>query len=429
MTPGTSITDDHLNPGPASADSRQRALNGVRVLDFSRFVAGPYATMLLADAGAEVIKVEPLGGEETRDLDPMIETPTGPSSGYFYRFNRSKKSICIDTRNPMGRAVIERLIAHIDVVVENFRPGVMDKLGLGYEDLRRIKPELIYCSISGYGHTESPHRGDPAFAILAEVSAAVVGRSGGLDAPPTRVSVPLGDLYPAALAVGGISMALFRRDRTGVGAHVDLAMYDSLVSLNENAVTMTALTGREMMPTDRPSYTAPFGIFRTLDGFICIAVLGEKIWRRFCTAIEREDLALDDRVSNGTKRSEAMDGILGQALDEWLSVRTREEAVLRLGEFGVPAGPVTTPREVLNSPQTAARQLLWDVGSFTGASGRVVGSPIRIGRDGFAPPGPVPGPGQHTADVLLGLGGWSEEELASLCDSGVVEVWSDPNFA
>jgi crotonobetainyl-CoA:carnitine CoA-transferase CaiB-like acyl-CoA transferase len=392
------------------------------VLDFTRFVAGPYATMLLADAGADVVKVEPLGGDETRQLDPMIDTPRGPASGYFHRFNRSKRSICVDLESERGRDVVRRLVPSFDVVVENFRPGVLAALGLGYEQLSAIAPRLIYCSISGYGHTTSPHREDPAFAILAEVAAGVVGRGVRADDPPIRLSAPLGDLFPASHAVSGICMALLQRERTGRGTHVDIAMFDALVSLNETAVSMTATTGREMRAVGRLTYTAPFGIFETRDGFLCIAVLGEKIWQRFCEAIERPDLAADPSLGSGTLRATAMDGVLGDAIEAWLASRSRDEAVGRLVAHGVPAGIVATPRDIVDSPQAIARNLLWDVPSYTGATTRMVASPIRVGEGGFAPIGEVPAPGRDTVAVLTDIGGLAASEIEGLFDDGVVEV-------
>ena len=396
-------------------------LTGVRVLDFTRFVAGPYATMLLADAGAEVVKVEPLGGDETRALDPMFDTPTGPASGYFHRFNRTKRSLCVDFASEAGREVVLRLAPGFDVVVENFRPGALDSLGLGYDVLRERVPALVYCSISGYGHSPGPNREDPAFAILAEVSAGVVGRGVRAEDPPVRLSAPLGDLYPASLAVSGICMALLRRERTGQGAHVDMAMYDALVSLNENAVGTTATTGVEMLPSGRLSYAAPFGIFRARDGFICIAVLGERMWQRFCTAIGRPDLAADPSLGSGSQRSQAMDGPLGEAVEAWLGPLSRDEAVRRLVAEGVPAGIVATPRDVIDSPQTAARGLLWEVPSYTGGTTRAVGSPIRLAGSTPVEIGAVPAAGQDTVAVLT-ESGFEPDEIERLLADGVVEA-------
>lgn len=414
-------------PAAPADDLDGPPLQGVRILDFTRYISGPYATMLLADAGAEVIKVEPIGGEVTRELDPMIDSPSGRVSGYFHRLNRSKRSAAIDITTAAGREVVLRLVPAVDVVVENFRPGVMQSLGLGFETLRATHPRLVYCSISGYGHSVSPHRDDPAFAILAEVSAGVV--AGGLrpDDPPGRLPAPLGDLYPASLAVGGIAMALWKRERTGRGSHVDMAMFDALVSLNENAIGMSATTGTEMLPAPDLSYAAPFGIFRADDGYLCIAVLGEKVWRRFCVAIGRPDLGDDRNLGSGERRAEAMKGELRALIDGWLMGKTRDQAVALLVAQGVPSGPVQTPHQIIESDQVAARQLLWEVPSYSGAVCRLVGSPIRIGGpDGFAPVGPVPSVGRDTAAVLAELAGLGPDDIAALAAAGTIGVAPPP---
>jgi CoA:oxalate CoA-transferase len=397
-------------------------LTGIRVLDFTRFVAGPYATMLMADAGADVIKVEPIGGEATRSLDPKIETPTGPASGYFHRFNRSKRSICVDFHTEAGLDLIRRMLPQIDVLVENYRPGALEAMGLGYDAVRKIAPRLIYCSISGYGQTESPHRLDPAFAILAEVSAGVVGRGIRDDDPPIRLSAPLGDLYPASMAVTGISLALFRRERSGKGSRVDMAMFDALVSLNENAITMSATTGREVLPTGALPYTAPFGVFKASDGYICIAVLGEKVWLRFAAAIGHPELGQDESLGSGTARATAMNGELGRIIRGWLAERTREQAVATLVTAGVPSGPVATPFDIIDSPQAIARNLIWDVPSYTGAVVRTVASPIRMEPNGFAEAREVPAAGQHTEEVLGALADVDPAELEKLSRDGVISV-------
>ncbi|MEX2555152.1 MAG: CoA transferase [Actinomycetota bacterium] len=419
MTDGSPSSTSHAG----DLESDQPPLTGIRVLDFTRFVAGPYVTMLLADSGAEVVKIEPIGGEETRQLDPKIDTPSGEASGYFHRFNRSKRSVCVDLQSERGRQIVLELAPAFDVVVENFRPGVLESMGIGYSVLSERAPGIVYCSISGYGHTPGPRRDDPAFAILAEVSAGVVGRGVRSEDPPVRLSAPLGDLYPAALAVSGICMALLQRERTGTGAHVDMAMYDALVSLNENAITMSAATGVEMLSTGALTYAAPFGIFRAANGHICIAVLGEKMWRRFCEAIGRPDLASRTDLASGSARAEAMKAELGEALEKWLSPLTRAEAVERLVSHGVPAGIVATPFDVIGSAQTEARNLLWEVSSYTGAQIRTVASPIRISPLRFAAPGPVPAPGEHTVDVLTTIGGYRADEVDELIAQGVVADW------
>ena len=248
-------------PEQHSATGSELPLAGVTVLDLTRFVAGPYATMLLADAGADVIKVEPIAGEETRRLDPILTGPQGATvSGYFLRLNRSKRSLTIDLRSSRGVGVFLDLVAAADVVVENFRPGVMDRLGLGYATLRQRNSRIVYCSISGYGHTPSPRRDEPAFAAIAEANTGVLGRPERPGAAPIRLGPPIGDVFPGSMAVSGIVMALFRVARTGVGAHVDIAMYDAMLSLNECAVAMQSVLHRDVNLDQAIAHSALFDL-------------------------------------------------------------------------------------------------------------------------------------------------------------------------
>jgi CoA:oxalate CoA-transferase len=401
-------------------------LAGVRILDLSRFVAGPYATMLLADAGAEVIKVEPIGGEETRALDPILTAPSGETiSGYFLRLNRSKRSICIDLKSDAGKRVFLELVEHADVVIENYRAEVMDRLGIGYDVLRAHNPGLVYCSISGHGHTPGPRRDEPAFAALAEVSAGVFARSRAGD-PPARLNVPLGDLYPASMAVSGICMALLRRMRTGRGAHVDIAMYDALISLNENALSMWAMDNRLTTTAGRPNYAAPFGLFEAADGVICIAVLGEKVWQRFCVAIERPDLATDAALESGSKRAGHMgsDEVLGAAIAAWLSTLPKVEAVRRLMAADVPAGLVREPTDVIGDPQTASRSMMAEFETYVpGIFGHSPASPIKVSGNPTVPSA-APAPGGDTHDVLREQLDYSEESIAELISAGVIAQWT-----
>jgi CoA:oxalate CoA-transferase len=397
-------------------------LAGVRVLDLSRFVAGPYTTMLLADAGARVIKVEPLGGEETRSLSPYVKNEQGGEvSAYFLRLNRSKESLCVDITKARGRDVLLELVSKVDVLVENFRPGVMDKLDLGYERLRSVNNGLVYCSISGFGHSAGPRREERAFAALAEAYAGVVARTAP-GQPPARLNVPLGDLYPASLAIGGICMALLKRHRDGLGSHVDIAMYDALVSLNENAVAMWAMTGESTTRNGAPTYAAPFGIFKAQDGWICICVLGEEVWRRFCQAIGSPSLAQDIRFSSGSSRAAHMDGELGRLLDDWLGTRSSSEAVQALTGAGVPAGAVRSPEEVINDPQTIARDMIVRYETpVTGITGIAAGSPIRItGSD--RPISAAPSIGQHTGELLSQLLHYTSDEIQRLVNDEVVRI-------
>lgn len=399
-------------------------LRDVRVLDFSRFVSGPYATMLLADNGADVIKVEPIGGEATRRLDPKVRSADGrEGSVYYARLNRSKQSVCINLRTSEGRRVTRRLVRSADVLVENFRPAVMTRLGLGWESLRRLNRGLVYCSISGYGHTPSPKRDLGGLAIVAETEAGLLGRPVRLEDPPVRVGAPIGDLYPAALAVGGIAMALVRRAEAGIGAHVDIAMHDALLSLNENALSRAATTGEETLPVGDPNYAFPFGYFRAGRSFVSVAVLGEDLWQRLCTVMGRGDLAVEPRMSSGARRY-SVRAEIQPLLEEWLCARGPAKAVDMLCRAGIPAAIVPRrAKEILESQQVAARGMLVHYPTYFGVEGTAVANPIRVEPGLSAPAAEVAGPGANTVQVLRDVGGYTGSEIASLLRRGVVSQW------
>lgn len=409
-----------------------QALDGVRVLDLTRFVAGPYCTMLLADAGADVVKIEPLGGDETRSLMPMLENGSNESvSGYFLRFARNKRSVCIDLQSDVGASAFERLVAGADVVVENFRPGVMERLGFGYDRLRSVNPKVVYASISGFGHSPSPHANDPAFAILAEMQGGIAVESRHPGEPPVWTAIGIGDLYPASLTVGGVAMALYRAARTGRGCHVDMAMYDGVVSLNERVVAMTAMTGREHRLGAGGSYNAPFGLFKASDGWLCIAVIGEKLWHRFCELIDRPEMADDPKLQNGQMRSEQMEPWLRGEIEAWLAKRTRAEAEAHLLSGGIPAGRIQYAREILDSAQSEARSMITEYGSYAGVTARVTGNPIKLVHPGDGTPAhamvvrSAPAPGEHTRTVLREFAGYSDEEVDALIASGGAAEWTN----
>jgi crotonobetainyl-CoA:carnitine CoA-transferase CaiB-like acyl-CoA transferase len=380
---------------------RKPPLDGIRVLDLTRFIAGPYCTMLLADQGAEVVKVEPPGGEETRALAPLLgETDEERVSAYFLRYNRSKRSVCLDLRDDEGRATFARLVEAADVLVENFRPGVLERLGFGWDDLRALNPRLVYCTITGFGHSESPLRNRGAFTPIVEASAAAVTYKTTNPLPATA-GYPVGDVFPAALAVAAISMALLRRERDGLGARVDMAMYDAMVSLNERAIGMSAMLGRDHYPgLARDIGSAPTDVYEAKDGFITLAVVGEPMWQRFCAALGRDDWARDEELSSGPQRGAAHETVIRPGIQEWLATRTRAEAVAALIEAGVPAAEVARPLEVVASEQTRARGMVVEYGTWGSVVATVAGSPIHFGDEPRPVPGPAPAVGEHTDEVL-----------------------------
>jgi len=381
-------------------DTQPRPLDGIRVLDLTRFVAGPYCTMLLADAGADVVKLEPPEGEQTRELPPMMRTAAGETiSTYFLRFNRGKRSVVLDLHDAEGRARLAELVGAADVLVENFRPGVLERLGFDWDRLRELNPRLVYCTLTGYGYEDSPLRDRGAFTPIIEAAAGAVIHQ-ERDEPPLVAGYPVGDIFPATLAVAGIAMALFRRTTTGVGARVDLAMYDAMLSMNERALAVSAMLGTDVLPGRKSDVgAAPSDTFRTSDGYVSIAVVGEPIWQRFCEVIGKPEWADDPSLGSGQLRAERYRSLLKPGIDAWLSTRSRDEVIEALNAAGVPSGPVLAPLEVVASEQAEARGMIWPLGERD-APARVVGNPIRFAGEHWARPAAPARIGEHTTEVV-----------------------------
>jgi CoA:oxalate CoA-transferase len=383
-----------------------RALDDIVVLDLTQFAAGPYCTMLLADAGARVIKIEPPSGEPYRHEGPKIKgAGDSTAGGYFLRFNRHKESVILDLKDPGDFEHLLELARTADVLVQNFRPDTVSKLGIGYEAMRAVNERLIYTSITGFGNSDdlkSPFARWPAFAIVAEAVGGIVDQIGEPTCEPHWSGVSLGDLYAGGLAVGGILMALIHRGRTGLGQHVDISMADCMISLNERAVFKYSVTGESPSRGTSPNW-APFGGFRASDGWLVIGVIGNAVWRNFCLAIGRDDFLNDPRLSTGPERGAHLDDVLKPAIDAWLEGRSVEDAARLLNERGVPAAPISTAEDVFKSPHTAAREMLVDVEYDGYGMHKVVGSPIKLSNDPMPRKAKVPSLGEHTESVLRSL--------------------------
>jgi CoA:oxalate CoA-transferase len=404
-----------------SATPRRPPLEGVRVLDLTRFIAGPYCTMLLADQGADVVKVEPPSGEGTRSLAPFLGEEA--ISAYFLRYNRSKRSLALDLRAPGGPAVFESLLHNADVLVENFRPGVLERIGFSWERMSELNPRLVYCTITGFGHSPSPLRDEGAFTPIVEAAAAALIYSSGVGAP-TIAGYPVGDIFPASLATSAIAMALYRRERDGLGARLDLAMYDAMLSLNERAIGMSAMVGRDHFPgVPGDMGSAPTGVYEATDGYITLAVVGEPLWQKFCAVLGRPDWATDARLLSGTGRSAEHETTIRPGIQEWLATRTRAEAVAALTEAGVPAAAAARPLEVVASEQAAARGMMVEYPTYGDVTATVVGHPMRFGGEDRPDPGPAPAVGEHTREVLEHWAGLAGVQVDKLLEQGVVGEW------
>lgn len=395
------------------------ALRGITVVDLTQALAGPYCTMLLADHGAEVLKVEPLTGDTARWFPPRPDEGLDPFGfgGYFQSINRNKRSIALDLKHPEGRAVVLELAKRADIVVENFRPGVMDRLGLGYEVLAADNPGLVYGAVRGFGDTRTgmgPLGDQPAFDLIAQA----IGGSMSITGPPgqpMKTGPGVGDIFPAVLCAFGILAAIQHRTRTGEGQYVDVAMYDAMVALCERIVYQHSYTGAVPAPmgNEHPLLSV-YDVFATADGLVAIAAPTDDLWRRLAPRVGGDGLVDDDRFLTGSGRIQHADE-LRSIVGQWTAERSTAEVLAVLD--GIPAAPVQNAAQVVADPQLRARDMLVEV-DHPGMDRPVTiaGVPVKL----TATPGSVvhraPRLGEHTSAVLaeLGYGG----EAQRLLDAG-----------
>jgi crotonobetainyl-CoA:carnitine CoA-transferase CaiB-like acyl-CoA transferase len=386
-------------------------LAGVRVVDLSRVLAGPYATMTLADLGADVVKIEhPAGGDETRAWGPPF---AGGESAYFLSVNRSKRSVALDLKDPEGRELALELCARAEVVIENFRPGSAARLGLDYEAVRQLRPDVVYCTISGFGLREPTDRAGYDFTVQAE--SGLMAITGELDGEPMKFGVAIVDILTGLNAVTAILAALHRRDLTGEGDLVEVSLLDSAFAALVNVGANALLTGEEPQRygNAHPSIV-PYQPFRAVDGWIAVAAANDGLYARLCTAIERPDLAADERYATNEARvlnrepliAELEAVFVGRSADEW------ERLLLAAG---VPAGKIRGVGEALRTGQARTRR----VDHPTGGTVELVGPPFELKSANLGAWTPPPLLGQHTAEVLRELG-VDDERLASLEERGVI---------
>lgn len=329
-----------------------RPLDGLKILDFTRVLAGPYATALMADLGAEVIKVEGPGGDEYRQVGPFREG----ESALFQTANRGKRSIVLDLKDPADCEVARRLAARADVLVENFRPGVMDRLGLGAEALQAANPRLVYASVSGFGQTGA-NAARPAYDIIVQAMSGLMAQTGEPDGPPTMVGEALADVAGGLFAAWGIMVALYERDRTGRGRVVDVALFDALLSMMPTAAARILVCDQDPARTgNRHALSAPFGVYPAGQGHFSVAVLNNRLFGDFCGAIGRPELAADPRFASDEGRREN-EPALAEAIAGWARDLTADEAAVRLAAAGVPASVLATTREAWASEQVRERGL------------------------------------------------------------------------
>jgi crotonobetainyl-CoA:carnitine CoA-transferase CaiB-like acyl-CoA transferase len=389
-------------------------LHGITVLDLTRVLSGPYCTMLLADMGARVIKVERPGkGDDTRAWGPPF---LQGESAYFLSINRNKESVTLDFKQPRGRAVLDRLFAMTDVIVENFRPGTLAKLGLDYAALAPRHPRLVYCSISGFGHS-GPRRKEPGYDAVMQAEGGLMSITGAADGPPFRLGVAIADIVSGMFAAQGVTAALFSRERTGHGQAVDIAMLDSVAALltYQAGIYFATGTAPARMGNRHPTIV-PYETFRASDGDFVIAVGNDEQWLRFCAVAELEP---EERFATNNQRVTLYQE-LKPLLDARLRTQTRSHWIRQLTSAGVPCGSVRDLHEMFSDPQIAARTMMLDVEHPTIGPLRLLGTPLKLSRTPPAVRTAPPTLGQHTDDVLREDLGFTRAEIEELRAKGIV---------
>jgi CoA:oxalate CoA-transferase len=353
---------------------RRGPLSDVTVLDLTRVLAGPYCTMVLADLGARVIKVErPGGGDDARAIGPFVKA----KSAYFMSLNRGKESISLDLRDPADREIFEKLLPRTDVLVENYRAGIMEKLGYGWETLHARHPRLIYAAASGFGHT-GPYAGRPAYDLVVQGMGGLMSLTGQPGSGPTRVGTSIGDIAAGLFTAVGINAALYHRELTGEGTKIDVAMLDCQVALLENAIARYVATGQVPGPlgSRHPSIT-PFEAFASADGHLIIAAGNDDLFRKLCAVLGRPELSEDPRFCNNEVRSSNADALKIE-IEGALRERTRADWLAALESAGVPCGPINDVKELMVDPQLAARNMVIRVRDEVAGEISMPGNPIKL---------------------------------------------------
>ena len=352
----------------------QGPLSGVTVIDLTRVLAGPYSTMILAELGARVIKVETPGrGDDAREYGPFVNG----KSAYFISVNRGKESIALDLKDDDDRTTFEALLAGADVVAENFRPGTMEKLGYGWDDLKDRYPALIYAACSGFGHT-GPHSRRPAYDMVVQAMGGIMSITGQPDQEPTRVGMSIGDIGAGLFTTIGIVTALYDRARTGLGRKLDVSMLDCQIALCENAVARYGATGQAPGPLGgrHPSIT-PFQTFRTLDGWMVVAAGNDVMFQRFCDILDRADLKDDPRYASNNLRNENQ-ASLEPEIESILVARSTADWLALLDPAGIPASGINDIGTVMAHPQVEPRNMVVEVDDPTAGRLKVAGNPIKL---------------------------------------------------
>jgi CoA:oxalate CoA-transferase len=398
--------------------NRRGPLTDITVLDLTWVLAGPYASMILTDMGADVIKIErPPFGDVGRTTSPYI----GDESVYFFSVNRGKQSLCIDLKSDGGRDLFLRLVEKADVVMENYTPGTMDRLGLGYETLRGRNPRIIYAATSGFGQT-GPDRERPALDIIVQGMGGIMSITGEPGGPPVRPGVSQGDIIAGLFTATGILAALHERERSGEGQMLDVSMLDAQIALLENPIARYFATGEvpQKLGTRHPS-TTPFQAFPTADGYVVIALYWgvENQWELFCATIGTPELMNDKRFTTPnlrTRNHAALEPLLNEAIRK----KTTDEWLHEFDAIGMPCGPLNDVPHAVEQPQVKAREMIREVQHPAGFSLKITDTPLKLSRTPGGIQGPPPAIGGDTDAVLKRLLGLPPEEIAALREQKII---------
>ncbi|MGV6876226.1 CaiB/BaiF CoA transferase family protein [Pseudochelatococcus sp. B33] len=394
-------------------NDQKRPLGGVRVVDLTHVIAGPYATQILGDLGATVTKIEePSQGDAGRHLAPFVNG----MSHYFTCFNRNKRSIALDLKHPAGLDVAKKIISSADVLVENYSPGALRRIGLGYEDIKALNPSIIYCSISGFGLT-SPLKDHRYYDLIGQAYSGVMSTTGEPGRTPVKVGVPIGDTSGSLFAVISILAALSLRDTTGHGQHIDISLTDCLLAVLANYGGYYLATGKQPeLVGSRHYFSVPYGAYEAKDGSVVLATSTDEQWQRFCKVLDLGDLAGDPATATRQSRSDNRARI-ESAIVERFATMTVAEITDRLDSVGIPSSPLNGLDAAFNSPQAQARQIVREVSHPDYGSTRIVGSPLGapLTRDQIDAP---PILGEHTVQVLEEYG-YDRSEIDRLLQDNV----------
>ncbi len=399
------------------ARNQNLPLKGIRVIDYSHFLAGPHMSRSLSAMGAEVIKVERPNAGDAGRASPTI---VGGQSGYFMQQNMGKQGLCINLRDPRGLEMMHKLTDSADVFVENYRPGALNKLGLGYDELSKRNPKLIYCSVSAYGHT-GPDSHRPGFGLIAEAKSGAMSLIGVPGEPPPLFRMPIADMYAGMHGVSAICAALFGRVSSGRGQHIDIALYDCMVSMHDFAAQSYLMSGGQELPVqtghDLPQSTV-YGVFTAQDGYLVIAAQMTDTWISLARLIGGEVYAADTSLHDQAGRNANRESILAK-VRAWTLARSVQDCCAALDAAGVPAAPVQTIDQVLSDPQTLARGMVVEQDHPLLGKIKLPNLPFRFSDCDTSPSGPAPLLGQHNRDIAASLG-YSETEIDTFVNEGVL---------